>query len=866
MIQPNQISGNTFLLEALSLSNDATAIYTSEELHIAFVNNGMLRIWGKDKTVVGKTFEQAIPEIVGQPFTALLQNVWRTGKTFKAHNTPANLEIGGVLGTYYFDFEYRALTDETGLTYCLLHTATDVTERVAAEQAIKFEESQREALENEQALNGELAATNEELMAVNDELQLAQTTLQELNEDLEIRVAEGTQAAESARHRLEAMVMNTPIAMAILRTKDLIVEIANGPMLTVWRRTLDQVLERSLVEIFPELHGQPNPERMRGVMESRKRFSLPETEVILGTVDGTLKSHYARFSYDPIFEQNGEVESILVTVINITEEVNNRKQLEMSSAALKESTNKLALINRELSAINEEYMVINEELESANQELVVAQAQLLRETQEKQLANDRLSANEENLRNIVKQAPVGMCILQGDPLFVVEINDIFLEIIGKPREAFDDLPYWEVNAEAKAFYEPITTQVISTGSTYYANEHEIALMRNGKPETVHVNFVYEPLKDADNKPFALMIVAVDITTQVLARKKIEESEKHFRSLADIVPAKISNALPGGEVTFFNQQWLDYSGMNFEDLRDFGYHEMMHPDEIPEFQRRLKAAAAKGVALEMEMRFKDINGNYRWHLNITSPILDSQGQITMWVGSTTDIERIKEEEQRKDDFIGMVSHELKTPLTSLNAFLQILQRKARNIDDSSSLGPLDRSLSQVKKMTTMINGFLNVSRLEAGKINIDKSSFELGEVMKEIEEEFMIMISSHQIRFSSNGEVQINADRDKISQVISNLISNAVKYSPGGSTIWVRSETVDKEIRVSVKDNGMGISAEDQPKLFDRYYRVEGQQMKTIAGFGIGLYLCAEIIYRHAGKIGVESQIGEGSEFWFSIPL
>jgi len=866
MIQPNQIPNDTLLLEALSLSNYATAIYTSEELHIAFVNQGMLRIWGKDSTVVGKTFEQAIPEIVGQPFTALLQNVWRTGKPFKATNTPANLEIDGNLGTYYFDFEYRALKNQAGLTYCLLHTASDVTARVKAEQAIALAQKQTEALESEQALNEELAATNEELMAVNDELHQAQTTLRELNEGLEIKVAERTYAAESAKHRLEAMVMNTPIAMAILRTRDLIVEVANGPMLTVWRRTLDQVLERSLVKIFPELHGQPNPERMRAVMDTGKRFSLPETEVILGTVDGALKSHYARFSYDPIFEQNGQVQSILVTVINITEEVNNRKQMEMSSAALKESTNKLALINRELSAINKEYMAINEELESANQDLVVAQEQLLKETQEKQLAYDKLSANEENLRNIVKQAPVGMCILQGDPLFVVEVNDIFLEIIGKPREAFDVLSYWEVNAEAKAFYEPITTQVLATGATYYANEHEIELTRNGKPQTVHVNFVYEPLKDAHGKPFALIIVAIDITTQVLARKKIEESERHFRSLADILPAKINNALPSGEVTFFNKQWLDYSGMNFEDLRDFGYHQMMHPEEIPEFQRRLGEAAANGVALEMEMRFKDINGDYRWHLNIASPILDPQGQITMWVGCTTDIERIKEEEQRKDDFIGMVSHELKTPLTSLNAFLQILQRKARNIDDNSSLAALDRSLNQVKKMTTMINGFLNVSRLEAGKINIDKSSFEMAELMKEIEEECAVMISSHQIRFSMKGEAQLNADRDKISQVMSNLISNAVKYSPNASTIWVSAEIVDQEIRMSVTDNGMGIRTEDQPKLFNRYYRVENKHMKTIAGFGIGLYLCAEIIYRHAGKIGVESQIGEGSKFWFSIPL
>ena len=121
-------------------------------------------------------------------------------------------------------------------------------------------------------------------------------------------------------------------------------------------------------------------------------------------------------------------------------------------------------------------------------------------------------------------------------------------------------------------------------------------------------------------------VVMDITEQYLAAQKIEESEKHFRYLADLVPAKISNALPNGELTFFNKQWLDYAGMSFEDLRDFGYHQMMHPDETPGFQAQLAEAAAKGMALESEIRFKDMDGNYRWHLNIASPVFNDQGEI------------------------------------------------------------------------------------------------------------------------------------------------------------------------------------------------------------------------------------------------
>jgi two-component system CheB/CheR fusion protein len=264
--------------------------------------------------------------------------------------------------------------------------------------------------------------------------------------------------------------------------------------------------------------------------------------------------------------------------------------------------------------------------------------------------------------------------------------------------------------------------------------------------------MHSPVFTPEGDIHYIIQLATNVTERVLAEeafaqhiidhKKLEVSEKHFRHLADVVPAKISNALPSGEVTFFNQRWLDYAGMNFEDLRDFGYHQMMHPDEIAVFQERLAEAAAKGIALESEMRFKDINGHYRWHLNIASPILNDAGEITMWVGSTTDIQRIKEEDQRKSDFIGMVSHELKTPLASLTAIIQVVGLKLKNADDSFLAGAMEKAGVQVKRMSNMINGFLNVSRLEYSKLVIDKREFNLEELIEDTIKETELTLASH----------------------------------------------------------------------------------------------------------------------------
>lgn len=167
---------------------------------------------------------------------------------------------------------------------------------------------------------------------------------------------------------------------------------------------------------------------------------------------------------------------------------------------------------------------------------------------------------------------------------------------------------------------------------------------------------------------------------------------------------------------------------------------------------------------------------------------------------------------------------------------------------------------------MINGFLNISRLEAGKIQLNKYAFYLDELVKENIADAELLSATHKIFFKSYEPVSVFADRDKIESVLSNLISNAIKYSPLGKQIEICCKVTDASAIISVKDQGMGIQPENIPRLFDRFYRVESNQMQLISGFGIGLYLSAEIIQHHNGKIWVESEPEKGSVFYFSLPL
>lgn len=170
------------------------------------------------------------------------------------------------------------------------------------------------------------------------------------------------------------------------------------------------------------------------------------------------------------------------------------------------------------------------------------------------------------------------------------------------------------------------------------------------------------------------------------------------------------------------------------------------------------------------------------------------------------------------------------------------------------------------MTSLINGFLTISQLEAGKISLHRQEFDISALISEVLDEFTSAPIKHNIVVHKCDSLFVDADREKISQVIYNLISNAIKYSPEGKNIEVSCGTLNDVLQVSITDEGMGIKPDDQKKLFDRYHRVANVNTQSISGFGLGLYLSTEIIQRHDGKMWVESELGKGSTFYFSLPL
>lgn len=250
----------------------------------------------------------------------------------------------------------------------------------------------------------------------------------------------------------------------------------------------------------------------------------------------------------------------------------------------------------------------------------------------------------------------------------------------------------------------------------------------------------------------------------------------------------------------------------------------------------------------------------------SPVKDKEGKIIGAAKIARDITERLLMERRKDEFIGMASHELKTPVTSLKGFTTILQRHLSRQGDDQGLAYLAKMDRQITKLTNLISELLDISRMQSGKLVYQDEVFDLCTLVEEVVEILQQTTQNHHLYLESPGPVQVEGDRERLGQVFINLITNAIKYSPQGDKIMIQVGKDQTHAVVSVQDFGIGIAKEHHQHIFERFYQVLGVDEQTYPGLGIGLFISHEIISRHHGRIWVESSEGMGSTFYISLPF
>lgn len=368
--------------------------------------------------------------------------------------------------------------------------------------------------------------------------------------------------------------------------------------------------------------------------------------------------------------------------------------------------------------------------------------------------------------------------------------------------------------------------------------------------------------DSSHTPIRFIGTVVDITEIKLADIKSARLAAIVESSDDPIVSKTLD----GIITTWNQAAERTFGYSAEEMIGASILKLIPVDRHEE-EAKILALLRKGERVEHYETKRITKDNLLLDVSLTiSPIRNAEGKIIGSSKIARDITDKKKEEQRRNDFLAMVSHELKTPLTTLHSYTQMLLGKAKKEQDSFSVMALTKMESQTKRMNTMIVDFLNLGRLEEGKLPLIKEVFDLHVLLEEVIEDSRALGTAHTLQLNDAGSVLVNADRNKISQVILNLISNAIKYSAGDSIVEITSVLKESEVTISVKDSGIGISSRDQKRLFERFYRVENEKIKNVSGFGIGLYLVSEILRSHESQIEVESEEGVGSVFYFSLNI
>lgn len=619
---------------------------------------------------------------------------------------------------------------------------------------------------------------------------------------------------------------------------------ANSALLSMWGKTWEDAIGKRLLENgYEPWHAEMHEREIDQVKATknsvRGEVSFPHA---------TLGWRVYDYILTPVLNEQGEVEAVAGTTRDITE----RKQWE---EALARGSEKLQAINEEMAATNEEQAASNEALIATNEQLALVNRELV-------LAQQKIEEGQVAFRLAVNAVNFGTW-------FIHSVTREFTTD-ARLKELFGYYP------DESLSIEQALAQITDEYREDVSSKLENAIYNNGDYDVTYsviglhdnrlrwLRAIGNLKVDPSGEFSAFTGVVMDITEQYLAAAEIQRAEENLRMAIDAAGLGTYYINATDRIFVASPKLKEFFGFFPDDEVPYDAAiNQIHPDYRQEAADLVEAAFTRGTRFDMEypiIGFHD--GKVRWVRGIGE--MQHRGGKDYFTGVLHEVTEKKLDEIRKNDFIGMVSHELKTPLTSMKGYIQLLLVKLKKQDDFV-IAALEKANAQVIKMTGMINGFLNLSRLESGKIHIDLQHFDLALLIKEVEQEFMATITSHKIIFGPIESGFVHADREKIGQVIHNLISNAVKYSPAGSSIHISCSSSNDVASLRVKDHGMGIKPDDLPKIFDRYYRVEGNHMFSISGFGIGLYICSEIIHRHHGKIWAESEFGKGSTFGFSLP-
>ena len=524
----------------------------------------------------------------------------------------------------------------------------------------------------------------------------------------------------------------------------------------------------------------------------------------------------------------------------------------------------LDIVNTNLANMQQRLIDLNGELEATNEQLIQANNQLSKSFDITVLLNKSLKKSEQRLKLFINKAPIAFAILTGREMKIEVANDMVLKIWGKTTAVIGQPLAIALPELREQPYLEILDRVFMSGQTYIGETASVLFDLDGVSSQHYFDFVYEPVTGEDGATDSIIVIANEVTERIRQQRRLEELNN-----------QLEMALKAGELGTYIldiQQWKNYasptckSHFGLPSNEEFEFENFLNaivPDHRELVNTKVKDAIANKTTYQAEYLTLWPDGSLHWINSSGLTRYDAAGNPLDLIGVTVDVTKRKNYEQQKEDFLSIASHELKTPITSLRGTIQMLEMLKPKLADAKIGRLIDMSATSIRKITALVDDLLNMHRINVGQLELKCSNFSAEKMIRSCFNTIN-MLGKHTLNLSGHTEALLYGDEQRIEQVVTNLINNAIKYSPNSFIIEISIEQLPKFIKINVKDFGEGIDPALHQQIFSRYYRVYPDG-KKYSGLGLGLYISAEIVKKHGGEIGVDSSLGSGSNFWFTIP-
>lgn len=734
------------------------------------------------------------------------------------------------------------------------------------------------------------------------------------------RERQGIEALKAQREQLFSTFMQAPVAIGIFKGPDYIVELINPQMCQLYGKSMEELVGKPIFDVLEDAKGQGFEELLDKVMNTGIGFK-GESVLVPIIRHNVLENVYVDFVYEPFRELDGTITGVIAVANEITSLVKaNHKVKEaeerarLAADAVGMGTFDLDLVNQKLISSqqtakifgfhepvsHEEYVALYHPEDKRIQMLAHAkcietgsleyECRIIRPDKkirwvriDGKLYHD-LNNNPARIVGVVlditeqrkskeeQQKLISLVNESVDLMSVLElngrnsyINHAGKQLLGIPKEMeVNEIPIKELHTPTD--FEQVEKEVIPSVMKI---GHWAGVMNVKNLATKEVFPVFNNTVRIDDPvsgvPIAIGAVMRDMRPELKAKQALAESEEFLRTITAATPTGLWMSDEQGLITYVNQTWIDWTGTPFEKHLGEQWLNSIVPEDRESVVHKFKQSRESRISGEAEFKMYNADGTLHWYIAKGKPQF-KDGVFTGYIGACVDISEQKQIQIQKDSFIAIASHELKTPVTSIKAYSQVLEMILQEKGDSKEATMVSKMGSQLNRLIDLINDLLDVTKMNAGKLQFNEGEFEISEMAKELIEDLQRTAQGHEIVDKTDQKAWVYGDRERIGQVLTNLITNAIKYSPNSDKIFVHTTLEAGNVMVTVEDFGIGISANDKQKVFEQFYRVSGDMQHTYPGLGLGLYISSEIIKREGGKIWVESTPRKGSRFSFSLPV